>query len=294
MWTKPAFYCCGVLFLLASNTAIAQSCEFGAIHLQPLSGQSGYDVLADGNYALTMSYTLGVQISGEDCQTAIRLRLKDGGQALQGQGSGVLEFDWHGSSGYAQTDSWIATLSTQQPMTTIALRFRTKQWLSAGPYAGQLEATMDDDALVYNAAALPETRDIQVNVLPIAQIQFYGMTQQHYDFDMGVLTSNKQISGAPRLWVQSNTGYTIRVASGHHGRLRHQSMNEKWDISYQMLLDNNFLDITNPVAEVAYDSLSTGHIIPIGFVIGDTAHKPGGIYSDSLQISVEPDLAIKP
>ncbi len=179
MWTKPAFYCCGVLFLLASNTAIAQSCEFGAIHLQPLSGQSGYDVLADGNYALTMSYTLGVQISGEDCQTAIRLRLKDGGQALQGQGSGVLEFDWHGSSGYAQADSWIATLSTLQPETIVALRFRAKQWLSSGTYSGQLEAVMDSNVLAYNTALLPEIQNIQVNVLPIAQIQFYGMSQQH-------------------------------------------------------------------------------------------------------------------
>ena len=294
MWTKLICCLCGLFLILINQVTYAQNCEANAIQLKPISGQPDYDVLAGGHYALTMSYTIGAQISGENCQIRIRLRLDEGGQSLHRQSNGNLEFEWYGNGGYSLGDSWITTLSSLKPQSSVALRFRSRQWLLAGLYSGQLIATIDNSEQTNIANALPETLNIHVNVLPVAQIQFYGMTQQHIDFDMGTLTSGKYISGAPRLWVQSNTGYTIRVASSHQGRLRHQSNNEKWDIFYQMLLDNTHLDITQPSADIVYDSFSAGHIIPLSFVIEDTELRPAGLYSDILHLSVEPDLTIQP
>ncbi|MEZ8477186.1 hypothetical protein AB6C97_04030, partial [Vibrio splendidus] len=120
------------------------------------------------------------------------------------------------------------------------------------------------------------------------------LTQQHYDLDLGTLYSNKVIRSAPNLWVQSNTAYTIVLESSHQGMLRHESNEAKWDIPYQLSLDNDRVNLEQLDARIQRLSATIGQPIPLSFVIGEAENKPGGQYDDTLQISIEPQLSQQP
>ncbi|MEZ8645869.1 hypothetical protein AB4490_23430 [Vibrio cyclitrophicus] len=293
MWNKQLL--CGALSLIAiSHVSSTFACEASALAIQPVSSQSQYDVFSAGNFATINTYRIDANIIGEPCELSLILQLSDTSRSLKGSNQDRLNFEWSGFVGMPVANQWHLSLTDSQQSATIQMRFPSKQWLESGTYRGLLEVspsyTSDNKQIEISPSSLP----VSVNVPPAAKIHFYGLTQQHYDLDLGTLYSNKVIRSAPNLWVQSNTGYTIVLESAYQGKLRHESNDTKWDIPYQLSLDNDRVNLDQLDARIQRLASTIGQPIPLSFVIGETENKPGGQYDDTLQISIEPRLSQQP
>ncbi|UPR37240.1 hypothetical protein ISX50_18455 [Vibrio cyclitrophicus] len=285
----------GSLFLIAINhIPYAFACEANALTIKPVSSKSQYDVFSAGTFATINTYRIDANIIGEPCELALVLQLNDTSRSLKGSNQDKLNFEWSGPIGMPVANQWHLSLTDSHPSATIQMRFPSKQWLVSGTYRGLLEVspsyTSDSKQIEISPSSLP----VSVNVPPAAKIHFYGLTQQHYDLDLGTLYSNKIIRSAPNLWVQSNTAYTIVFESSHQGMLRHESDETKWDIPYQLSLDSDRINLEQLDARIQRLSATIGQPIPLNFVIGETENKPGGQYDDTLQISIEPRLSQQP
>lgn len=278
MWIKQI----GVLAVMIGFVEV-QACEISNLRLTPVTTASPYNIFSSAPVALQQDIHISASISTPECEIAVNLSMADGSQALQSSEGGRLMFDWSGAGGQLSGVHWLIRLSHSQPEAIIGLRFSGQQWLAAGEYRNEIEATLA--AQNEPIALLP----IAVSVAPVTKIQFYGIAADQYALDMGTLTTGKKIT-SPRLWVQSNTGYTVRIDSQHQGALRHQSDSAQWDIPYTLSIADYTVDLAQEDARLAWTQPTPGQILPITFIIGDTQHKPGGQYADTLQISIEPRL----
>ena len=293
MWIKQLRW--GGWFLIAINSVSSVlACEASALTIQPVSSQSQYDVFNTGNYATINTYRIDANIIGEDCKLSLVLQLNDTSRTLKGVNQDKLNFEWSGQVGVPIANQWHLSLTDSQPSTTIQMRFPSKQWLASGTYRGLLEVSPSYNSDNQQIEISPSSLPVSVTVPPAAKVHFYGLTQQHYGLDLGTLYSNKIIRSAPNLWVQSNTAYTIVLESSHQGMLRHESDETKWDIPYELSLDNDRVNLGQLDAKIQRISATIGQPIPLSFVIGETENKPGGIYDDTLQISIEPLLSQQP
>ncbi|ULN65901.1 hypothetical protein MID13_20075 [Vibrio gigantis] len=285
----------GALFLIATNhLPYAFACEASALTIQPVSSKSQYDVFNAGTFATINTYRIDANIIGEPCKLSLILELNDTSRSLKGTSQDKLNFEWSGQIGMPVANQWHLSLTDSQPSATIQMRFPSKQWLASGTYQGLLEVSPSYNSNSKQIEISPSSIPISVDVPPAAKIHFYGLTQQHYDLDLGTLYSNKVIRSAPNLWVQSNTAYTIVFESSHQGMLRHESNEIKWDIPYQLSLDSDRISLIQLEARIQRISATIGQPIPLNFVIGETENKPGGQYDDTLQISIEPQLSQQP
>lgn len=288
-----------IRYLLASSTLLLAlpswaACNASALNLDVVSQQQNYDILTNGNYTLTNTYQLSTQFSGSGCTLVVMLETEDGDRALKNTNNHGLKFDWYGRNGVQKANQWHVTLNDDTPSITFQLRYPSLQWLNSGRYQADIEASVVTGNLNNLANLAPRRLSLEMNVLPVTKIQFYGLAQSHYDLDMGTLYSNKVIRSAPKLWVRTNTGYTVTIESTHQGNLRHQSNDPQWDILYALLFDDKQIDLRQSQAHIHRHSPTSGSSIPLQFTIGETENKPGGKYSDTLQISIEPQLSQSP
>ncbi|APP04414.1 conserved exported hypothetical protein [Vibrio harveyi] len=290
MWIKPFI----TLILLAPPALAGSLCSMSNLSVEPASTQARYDVFASGAYTLISTYRLRANIEGEQCQIPVKLEIDDGDSFLKGEANAQLIFEWQGGNGYQKGNQWHVVLTENNADITFQIRYPAQQWLASGIYQGKLEATVLTEQLLNNEYVLPAVTNIAVTVLPMAKIQFYGLTQQHYELDMGILQSNKVVTSAPKLWIQSNAGYNLVFESTNRGALRHKSADTQWDISYDMYLDSKQINLDQASARVSENTPSKGHAKNMKFIIGDTLNKPGGTYNDVLQISIEPKLSQQP
>lgn len=282
------------LFTLMASHSLYANCQTSLVSLDAISSQNTYDVFATGQSALVQNYRLRSDIQGEECSIEVELDLDKGASSLRSTNQQQIQFEWQGSNGYQKAGRWYITLSDSKPVTTFQIKYPAKQWLDAGRFSGELKATLSGTSLLQNQSEQELPLNIEAVVLPSAKIQFYGLSQQHYDLDIGELTANKVIHSAPKLWVQSTASYSISIESMYRGVMRHQSADTQWDIAYQMLLDNQPIELSKTSSQWHSDQATSGRPIPITFIVGDTTRKPGGIYNDTLYISIEPNLAQQP
>ncbi|PFG58198.1 hypothetical protein ATG66_0739 [Vibrio sp. ES.051] len=288
MWIKRLM-CIAWSSLVLSSFPSALACEASSLSIQPVSAQSQYDVFNAGTFATISTYRISANIIGEQCKLNLVLQLDDTSRSLKGSAQDKLTFEWSGQFGTSVANQWHLSLTDSQPSATVQMRFPSKQWLTSGTYRGLLEV-YGNNQIEISPSSLP----VAVNVPPAAKIHFYGLQQQHYDLDLGTLYSNKIINSSPNLWVQSNTAYTVVVESSHQGMLRHESNDPKWDIPYQLSLDNDRVSLKQLDARIQRHAATVGQPISLSFVVGETVNKPGGRYDDTLQISIEPRLSQQP
>lgn len=270
------------------------ACEISSLTIKPMNNQSNYDVFNTSSYAAINSYRISANILGEDCQFNAILKMDDDSRTLKGTNNETLAFEWYEQFGTSIANQWLVSLTESQPSATVQMRFPSNQWLTSGSYQGVLNvalANLPEDSLI---EVSPSTLPVTVNVPPVARIHYYGLQQQDYDLDLGELFSNKVISSSPNLWIQSNSPYSVVLASAHQGNLRHESNDSKWDIPYQMTLDNDIVDLKELEAYISSQRVTSGRSIPISFIIGDIHQKPSGQYEDTLEISIEPQLSQQP
>ncbi len=281
-----------LLLLLVSLTSFFSysACTVTYLTIEPVTASRSYNVFESGTNALVQSYRLKSDIIGEGCEVEVELSVENELNHLVSDSQQNLIFDWHSSNGYQRSGRWYTKLSSSEPDATFQLNYPSQQRIDAGSYFGRLQATIGDPDLNVKQASL----DVSVSVPPTAKIQFYGLSQNHYDLDLGVLTTNKTIGYAPKLWIESNSGYRVSVESLNRGSLRHQSEDIRWDIGYKMYLDSQQIEITSPIAYWRSSQSTFGRPVSMEFVVGDVVDKPAGQYRDTLQISIEPELTALP
>ncbi|QPG05672.1 hypothetical protein IT774_16645 [Salinimonas marina] len=293
MWTKTSCLGLCLIILMLPLPAMA-ACEFGPLHLEPVGGQNRYDLFAPGPFSLITVFRVRSTIVGSGCEVEVILNLDGGEPALTGPEAQRLHFEWTGVKGYRQANSWKVILSELHPEALVQMRYGAGQWLPAGNYTGALSAHFNKPDVAAAYLLPPDSMEVNVWVPPVSKIQFYGLSQQHYDLDMGVLHSNKVINSAPKLWIQSNAAYRVVLKSQYQGRLRHQSDDSRWDIPYDTLFNNRTVDLRQSNAALSFLSASSGHSVPLQLTIGDTHNRPAGRYQDTLYISIEPLLSSPP
>ncbi|EPH5595662.1 hypothetical protein J4H39_23060 [Vibrio alginolyticus] len=283
------------LFLLPlANIPSVWACEANSLSIQPVSTQAKYDVFNNSSFATTNTYRVSANIIGEGCKLNLVLQLDDTSKSLKSSRQDSLFFEWSGQSGNTIANQWRFTLTENQPAATVQMRFPAKQWLTSGIYRGVLEVATSYAQIDGKIEISPTLLPVTVDVPPAAKIHFYGLSQPHYDLDLGTLHSNKVINSSPNLWVQSNSAYAVVLESSNHGALRHESHEPKWDIPYQIIFDNDYVNLTQFSVRIPRHAATTGQPIPLIFVIGNAEEKPGGQYEDTLQISIEPNLSQQP
>ncbi|CAH1584123.1 hypothetical protein [Vibrio rotiferianus] len=292
MLIRSSFYLISLITAFQSNSVVG--CQINSLSIEPIATPYSYDVFANGPYAMTNSYKAAADIVGENCHVEMSLQMEDVTTTLTGSNQQTLAFTWAGGNGTSVSNQWQFVLTEQSPSAIIQMRYPAKQWLPAGSYSGTLQLAVAYSSMLNQTPLSPAITTVNVMVNPIAKIQFYGLTQRQYDLDLGNLYSNKVISNAPNLWVQSNSPYQITVTSSHQGKLRHQSNDGQWDIDYQLSFDSQVIDLDLLEAQVNKSEMTSGLPIALNFVIGDTFNRPGGKYSDTLDISIEPLLSQQP
>ncbi|MBM6549901.1 hypothetical protein [Marinomonas ostreistagni] len=293
MWNKALST--GLISLaLIPHVSSALACDVSTLSLQPIMTQSSYDVFNNSRYAATYSYRVAANLVGEDCALEVILQLEDTSRSLKSVQREALDFEWYSQTGNAVANQWRLTLTDEQPSATVQLRFPGKQWLNAGIYEGELELLLPQAADYPMIDISPSSVPVYMSVPAAAKIHYYGASQHHYDLALGELYSNKVIHSAPNLWVQSNAPYTITLSSAHQGMLRHESNNPKWDIPYQITIDQDAVDLKQIEAYIDRNASTFGQALPMNFTIGNTIEKPGGQYEDTLEISIEPHLSQRP
>jgi len=126
-----------------------------------------------------------------------------------------------------------------------------------------------------------------LNILPSARIGLtgaYATANGHAVVDLGELRTG--LAPVPlQLRVNSTSSYELNVTSANAGRLRLGSTD--WYVPYDIAIGHDAVNLTTgsvisaPKANnVRRDSL------PIKFIIGDTAGRRAGTYSDTISISV--------
>lgn len=289
MWIKviTARWLLPTLFTFVSLSTHGM-CNLNRLSIEPLSSPSNYEIFSVSNIALVQTYQLNAAITGEKCQFDLRVGMRNGERVLANELRNTLHFEWGSENGYQRANHWHITLSTEKPQVTVQLKYPSQKGLKAGTFTGQLEVFIASSDEMANT--LLSSEEVKVVVPPSAKIQFYGLSQRHYELDLGELSSNKPVNMGPKLWVESNTHYRISVESLNQGALRHQSQEKRWDIRYQMYLDNKNIGISGSNAYWDGTYSGSGQSIPIQFVVGDTSNKPAGTYRDELQISIEPHI----
>lgn len=288
-----------IRYLLLSSSLLTTlpswaSCEASPVSLDVISQQKNYDILASGSYTLSNTYLVSTQFNGSGCELVVSLETDNGRKSLNKDGHQELAFEWYSNRGIEKANQWHITLNDDNPAVNVQIRYPSLQWLSAGRYQTEIEARVLSGN-VNNMPSLASKRlSLEVDVMPVTKIQFYGLTQSHYDLDMGTLYANKVIQSAPKLWVQANTGYTVTIESSNQGNLRHQSGDPNWDILYALFFNDKHIDLHQSQADIHHHTPTSGSSIPLHFTIGETVNKPGGKYNDTLQISISPQLSQSP
>ena len=273
--------------LLLYSTFAFSDCEIQKLSLEAISEQIRYNIASSSQFSVSNSYRVKADFSGQECLATVSIALDNGEKSLLSNNNDQLDFEWHGN-GQLVGNQWKVQLTDQQPSKTFQLRYPSLQWKPAGTYQGKLEVALIGSHSSHSLP--PKSIPITMNVLPIAKIQFYGIAQNHYNLDLGELSSYKLVNSAPKLWVQTNSGYSIAVSSDNQGKLRHQTEESRWDIDYSMNIDQHRLDLRQTVSEISRNEPTQGSPMNIQFEIGDTNNKPGGRYKDTIQISIEPTL----
>ena len=299
MWTN-IIKACGVAFILISTNSFATSqsqCDVRLISLEPVSARSTYDVFSTAQSPLVQHYQLRADIAQEGCSVSVELDIGEGSNQLRGNAGQDLGFEWSGTNGFIRGGRWLVTLTHDEPITQFQLRYPSGQWLTSGAFHGQMTANViesgsNTSASLSNSKEL--TLDVEADVIPSAKIQFYGLSQRHYDLDLGELNSSKIIHSGPKLWVQSTSEYVISFESENLGHLRHDPADRAWDIAYQIMVNSETVPLETANSQWRSSQSTQGQTVPMSFVIGDVGQKPGGSYKDILHISIEPDLSQSP
>ncbi|MGF1705191.1 hypothetical protein [Enterovibrio baiacu] len=288
MWIKTMPVYLLALYLPAS---VAEECDASILDLKPVLSANTYDVFSSASYPLKKQYALTTSIP-EDCAVDIVIEVDDGANALRSHSLAEMRFEFYAQTGRLEAGKWRFTLNSHQQNTVFELRFPNAQWLEAAEYSGMLKATLyqENSVMEQDQSALR----IATKVVPSARIQFYGLTQRHYNLDLGSLKTNKIINYAPRLWVESTAPYTLSAESQFDGKLRHQSQNPKWDLDYMMRIASEEIALDGGNSEWRSNVSTEGTPLPIQIIIGNTERKAGGRYSDTVHIHVEPDLSYMP
>ncbi|PKF51078.1 hypothetical protein [Enterovibrio nigricans] len=288
MWSR------GLLFsgtLLYSSLSIADMCEASVLSLEPITSVNTYDVFATSTYPLRQQFNVRTAIS-EGCDVIVVLDLENERAALTNAHRAEMRFDWYSTQGQIQSNKWILQLDSDNTDAIVEFRFVGGQWLEAGVYKNRLRASL------FQANSSMEMDQLTLNVdaavLPSARIQFYGLSQRHYNLDLGSLKSNKIIDYDPRLWVESTAPYALSVDSLYDGKLRHQSQNPKWDLAYQMLIANEAISFDGTQRRWSRSHSTDGTPLSIQIIVGDTKRKAGGKYSDTVHIYIAPSLSLAP
>ncbi|MGF1864978.1 hypothetical protein L4D15_06805 [Enterovibrio norvegicus] len=288
MWIKTMLAGMLALYLPAS---IAEECTASILNLKPVLSANTYDVFSSASYPLKKQYELTTSIP-EGCSLDVVIQVNDGASALKSNNHGEMRFEYYAQAGRLEAGKWRITLDSHQQSTVFELRFPSAQWLEAAEYSGMLKATLyqENSVMEQDQSALR----IATRVVPSARIQFYGLSQRHYNLDLGSLETNKIINYAPRLWVESTAPYTLSAVSQFNGKLRHQSQNPTWDLDYMMRIANEQIALDGGSSEWRSNVSTEGTPLPIQIIIGNTEKKAGGRYSDTIHIHVEPDLSYTP
>ncbi|MDD1781924.1 hypothetical protein LRP49_12140 [Enterovibrio sp. ZSDZ35] len=288
MWNRLLLLTWGLLF---SAQVTADMCEASVLSLEPTTSSNIYDVFATGSYPLRQQFKVRASIS-EGCKTVVVLDLEDDLSALSNAQRAEMRFEWYSAQGQLQANKWLIHLDSENSEAMFEFRFVGGQWLDAGTYINVLRASLfkENSAMEMDQMTL----NVEASVLPSARIQFYGLSQRHYNLDLGSLNSNKIINHAPRLWVESTAPYALSVDSQYDGKLRHQSQNSKWDLDYQMLIANEPIPLDGTERRWTRNHSTDGTPLPIQIIIGDTDRKAGGQYSDTLHIYIAPSLSLAP
>ncbi|WP_028025311.1 hypothetical protein [Enterovibrio calviensis] len=279
-----------VISLFSANT-LAETCNASVQNLKPMLSANTYDVFSSTSYPLIKKYQLQSDIP-HGCIVEVVIEVDDGAESLKSRKNAEMRFEYFAETGNLLAGKWRMKLDASMADAEFELRYPDAQWLEAGEYGGILKATLYpvNSIMELDQVTLP----ITANVPPSARIQFYGLTQRHYNLDLGSLKTNKIINSAPRLWVESTAPYSLSAESQFNGKLRHQSQNAKWDLDYTMRIANERIALDDSNSEWKSDYSTDGTPLPIQIIIGNTERKAGGRYSDTVHIYIEPDLSYMP
>ncbi|SON52399.1 hypothetical protein [Vibrio tapetis] len=295
MWINRRFLICFLASILSGHALSSNlDCQFNLLSIEPLSAKSTYDVFFTGGMPLIQNYQIRAEITGQECAIDVELDIDQGAKVLRRSGSKEMKLEWHGNAGYEKAGRWYISLSELNETARFQIRYPPNQWLTAGHFTGQLHASFSGPNANLAQQEQQLTYDVSVSVLPSAKIQFYGLSQRHYELNIGDLTKNKTVQPGPKLWVQSTGGYSITVESINRGVLRHQSENSQWDIAYQLTLENQNIDLNQSIDQWFSQHSTSGKPIPMTFLVGDTKNKPSGRYHDTVNISIQPELTQQP
>ncbi|NMH60466.1 hypothetical protein [Alteromonas ponticola] len=294
MWNRKTFAGLTLIMGFTFGCSKTYACEIANLMVSPITSSPVYDIQQGGVYPLIAEFQVSANITGDECTFRILTHVDDGVDFLSSITAKRLNFEWHAATGSERIGGWLGTLTTAQPSMVLRMRFSADQWVPATQYRGDISVFVVDATLARNLDIPHASYDLFVDVIPATQIQFYGISQQRYELNIGRLHSGKVISQIPRLYVKSNAGYTVSFASEHFGRLRHESNDAQWDIDYRLTANEHYLDLTQTKALLRSAQFTSSHLIPLHITIGDTSERIGGTYSDSLQISISPSLSTIP
>ncbi len=288
------------MLLSIATARSVNACEAKLQSIDLISSNArAYDVFSSEAYGLTQQYEVKTLFSPdsnpENCMFYVKVSTFDLSKRMTSLQNQSLTFEPFPQSAFSgvQHNYWYGQITPLNTKFRFQLRFPGKQFAPKGDYSALLEAQlMQNKSLINVLDEINQTATIKID--SAAKISFYGLADNLYKLNLGELTTGKVIDLSPNLYVKSTSGYSLSFDSTNKGHLRHQNQLAKWDINYQLTLNNIDIDLTQSSAQF-YSSHSTsynGDRMPLKIIVGNTEKKPGGRYTDEVHIYVTPSEMI--
>ncbi|MGR5260648.1 hypothetical protein ACPV5Q_11820 [Vibrio astriarenae] len=285
-----SFCCYSVLISTLLATFNALACDGQITPIAQKNTNNHYDVFNTGTYALQQDFTLETSTS---CETQLVISTLDQSNSVTGFGQ-QLQFGFYASSGDSKSHQITFTPLQGDTSHSFSLRYLSGQYAAAGTLSNTLKAQLINKAT--QQVISEQEFELTTQVTASAVVYFSGLNERHTFVDLGALSSNKVISHLPTLRVISTSPYVVNFSSDGLGKLTHATGNPQWFIDYQLMVNQDTLELSNGKQKWQATQMTNqlGELISLSMRIGNTEEKPAGDYQDTIYISVLPELTIAP
>jgi hypothetical protein len=258
---------------------------------------SGYNPFSSSPLSATYTVTFG-NAGTASCDVRVRFRTDGQVYGLAGAGGQSLPYTLLDDTDNANATPFGGmTSNNAQPQLVLKpgaqqiIQYAFVVDLSQLPTDGDFTQHLVVDGVSGVDVLAEKQIDLTLNVAPSAVIGLRGayVSSGHGGalVDLGELAPGRATT-LLQLYVQSTGGYRIDAESANNGQLRLVGA-PQWAVGYTMNIGDNSLNLASN-AHFSEPRLTTARqdLLPIGFVIGDTAQRRAGAYADVITISVTP------
>jgi hypothetical protein len=270
---------------------------------------SGYDTFSRSIYETPFAMTITNLDEANPCEAVLSIQREPGRKGMIGPGHDRLLYEIAppGDRSTIVDSETVGRPPNALPFTVgpgqtitrqLALHVLPGQSVPSGSYEETLLVRVVEKQKGFDIVA-ERTLRIRTYVVPQASILLYDgaiikptagdIGTRNRQLDFGMLEEGE--TGAVTVLVQSNDGYSLRIASANRGALWHSVYGPSQPVTYRAYLNDRRLELASGEDRVAGRPATgpAGDVMRLSVQVGAVGAARAGRYEDQLTISILPD-----